>query len=151
MEQRNDRMVDLQFDQIISIEEVPNTTNYAYDLTVEDTRNFDIYNGICMADQWSATGSVKSVLLPSLTRQLVGLHNQIDGELLRALATTLLLETTDRGSQLIAEPDGKKARDWVIRSQAPNLAMNLGSNTKVYDKSMGKVQRLDDCGSQMMV
>ena len=123
MEQRNDRMVDLQFDQIISIEEVPNTTNYAYDLTVEDTRNFDIYNGICMADQWSATGSVKSVLLPSLARQLVGLHNQIDGELLRALATTLLLETTDRGSQLIAEPDGKKARDWTIRSQASKLAM----------------------------
>ena len=123
MQNRNNSCPDMLFEKIVSIEEVPNTTNYAYDLTVEDTRNFDIYNGICMADQWSATGSVKSVLLPSLTRQLVGLHNQIDGELLRALATTLLLETTDRGSQLIAEPDGKKARDWTIRSQASKLAM----------------------------
>ena len=61
MQNRNNSCPDIQFDQIISIEEVPNTTNYAYDLTVEDTRNFDIYNGICMADQWSATGSVKSV------------------------------------------------------------------------------------------
>jgi len=65
MQQRNDRCPDMMFDQIISIEEVPNTTNYAYDLTVEDTRNFDIYNGTCMADQWSATASVKSVLLAS--------------------------------------------------------------------------------------
>ena len=123
MEDRNDNMTDIQFDQIISIEEVPNTTNYAYDLTVEDTRNFDIYNGICMADQWSATGSVKSVLLPSLARQLVWRHNQIDGELLRALATTLLLETTDGGTQLIPVPNGKKARDWTIRSQASKSAM----------------------------
>ena len=61
MQNRNNSCPDIQFDQIISIEEVPNTTNYAYDLTVEDTRNFDIYNGSCMADQWSATGSVKSV------------------------------------------------------------------------------------------
>lgn len=65
LQQRNERCPDMMFDQIISIEEVPNTTNYAYDLTVEDTRNFDIYNGTCMADQWSATASVKSVLLAS--------------------------------------------------------------------------------------
>ena len=50
-------------------------------------------------------------------------HNQIDGDILRALATTPLLETTDGGSQLIAEPDGKKARDWTIRSQASKAAM----------------------------
>lgn len=66
MQSRNTNCPDMLFDQIISIEEVSNTTNYAYDLTVEDTRNFDIYNGICMADQWSATASMKSVLLASL-------------------------------------------------------------------------------------
>jgi hypothetical protein len=50
-------------------------------------------------------------------------HYQIDGKLLRALATTLSLETTDRGSCLIDKPDGKNARDWTIRSQAPKLVM----------------------------
>jgi intein/homing endonuclease len=50
MEQRNERMKDLEFDEIVSIEEVQNPTNYAYDLTVEDTRNFDLYNSICAAD-----------------------------------------------------------------------------------------------------
>ena len=50
MEQRDMRMKDLEFDEIVSIEEVQNPTNYAYDLTVEDTRNFDLYNSICAAD-----------------------------------------------------------------------------------------------------
>jgi len=50
-------------------------------------------------------------------------HYQNDGNLLRALATTLLLETLNRGSCLIDKPDGKNARDWTIRSQASKLDM----------------------------
>jgi len=50
-------------------------------------------------------------------------HYQIDGNPLRAFTTTLLLETTDRGSWLIAKPDSKKVKDWEIRSQAPKLVM----------------------------
>jgi DNA-directed RNA polymerase beta' subunit len=56
MEERKERMMDLEFDQIVSIEEVPNPTKYAYDLTVEDTRNFDLYNGLCMLDTFHHTG-----------------------------------------------------------------------------------------------
>jgi DNA-directed RNA polymerase beta' subunit len=56
MESRSGRMPDLEFDQVISIEEVPNTTPYAYDLTVEDTRNFDCYNGLCMRDTFHMSG-----------------------------------------------------------------------------------------------
>jgi hypothetical protein len=50
-------------------------------------------------------------------------HDQIDGDPLRAFTTTLLLETTDRGSRLIAEPDGKNVKDWEIRSQASKSVM----------------------------
>jgi len=56
MESRSGRMPDLEFDPVISIEEVPNTTPYAYDLTVEDTRNFDCYNGLCMRDTFHMSG-----------------------------------------------------------------------------------------------
>ena len=56
MEPRAGRFLDLEFDQIVSIEEVPNTTPYAYDLTVEDTRNFDCYNGLCMRDTFHLSG-----------------------------------------------------------------------------------------------
>ena len=56
MQSRNGNMMDLEFDQIVSIEEVPNTTNYAYDLTVENTRNFDCYNGLAIQDTFHLAG-----------------------------------------------------------------------------------------------
>jgi len=55
-EERKGKMMDLEFDQIVSIEEVSNTTSYAYDLTVEDTKNFDLYNGICVRDTFHNAG-----------------------------------------------------------------------------------------------
>ena len=56
MEERNGRMRDVVFVPITSIEEVPNTTNYAYDLTVETTRNFLTENGLCIADTFHQAG-----------------------------------------------------------------------------------------------
>jgi DNA-directed RNA polymerase beta' subunit len=47
---------DLIFDKISSIEEVPNTTKYAYDLTVQETRNFDCINGLCIKDTFHSSG-----------------------------------------------------------------------------------------------
>jgi len=55
-ENRDGRFKDIIFDEIISIEEVENTTEYAYDLTVEGTKNFNIYNGICMRDTFHFAG-----------------------------------------------------------------------------------------------
>jgi len=52
----DDSLVDVLFDKIVSIEEVPNTTNYAYDLTVADTRNFNIYNGLALRDTFHFAG-----------------------------------------------------------------------------------------------
>ena len=63
------------------------------------------------------------MLLPSVVSLLAMQHYQNDGNLLRALATTLLLETLNRGSCLIDKPDGKNAKDWTIRSQASKLDM----------------------------
>lgn len=56
MEPRAGRCPDLEFDQIVSIEEVPNTTDYAYDLTVEETRNFDCRNGLALCDTFHTAG-----------------------------------------------------------------------------------------------
>jgi DNA-directed RNA polymerase beta' subunit len=47
---------DTYFDKVISIEEVPNTTNYAYDLTIADTRNFNTYNGLAQKDTFHFAG-----------------------------------------------------------------------------------------------
>ena len=56
MQQRNDTLPDMEFDKIISIEEVSNTTNYAYDLTVEDTRTFDCMNALSINDTFHLAG-----------------------------------------------------------------------------------------------
>ena len=56
-ESRTDKSCkDVLFDKIISIEEVPNTGKYAYDLTVADTRNFNIYNGLALRDTFHFAG-----------------------------------------------------------------------------------------------
>ena len=56
MESRGNRFPDIEFDEIISIEDVANTTDYAFDLTVEDTRTFDSYNGINLYDTFHLAG-----------------------------------------------------------------------------------------------
>jgi DNA-directed RNA polymerase beta' subunit len=55
-QKRNDMYYDVIFDKIIKIEEVSNTTNYAYDLTVSDTKNFNTYNGVALRDTFHFAG-----------------------------------------------------------------------------------------------
>lgn len=47
---------DIVYDEVVSIEEVNNMHPYVYDLTVEGTRNFNTYTGICMADTFHSAG-----------------------------------------------------------------------------------------------
>ena len=56
MEERKDRFPNVYFDRITKIENVTNNTNYVYDLTVKNTRNFNIYNGICQKDTFHFAG-----------------------------------------------------------------------------------------------
>lgn len=56
IETRDNNYTGVLFDRIKSIEEVPNSTNYAYDLTVEGTRTFNIYNGLALMDTFHFAG-----------------------------------------------------------------------------------------------
>ena len=56
LEKRENVCPDVLFDSIKSIEEVQNTTNYAYDLTISDTKNFNIYNGLALRDTFHFAG-----------------------------------------------------------------------------------------------
>ncbi len=54
------------------------------------------------------------------------------GKVLRVLTTTLIKKLL-RGTRLIAEPNGNNVKNWIIRSQVPNSAMQgygKGSTTK---------------------
>jgi len=52
----SEKYKDVLFDKVTKIEDISNTTNYAYDLTVADTRNFNIYNGITQKDTFHFAG-----------------------------------------------------------------------------------------------
>ena len=56
MQKREQDYEDVLFDKIVKIEEVENTTNYAYDLTIKDTKNFNIYNGLALRDTFHFAG-----------------------------------------------------------------------------------------------
>ena len=42
---------DVYFDKIVSVEYVNGSTEYVYDLTVEKTRNFQLWNGLNIVDK----------------------------------------------------------------------------------------------------
>ena len=55
----------IYFDKIIKIEYIDGTTPYVYDLTVEKTRNFQLFNGLNMRDTFhkAKSGLVISKIL----------------------------------------------------------------------------------------
>lgn len=56
LEDRNDRFSDIEFDEIVSIQEVP-ASNYVFDLTVDETRNFDTIHGLAVRDTFHFAGA----------------------------------------------------------------------------------------------
>jgi DNA-directed RNA polymerase II subunit RPB1 len=48
---------DVRFDKIVSIEEIPNPTEWMYDFTVEETRTFIVENGMALYDTFHTAGS----------------------------------------------------------------------------------------------
>jgi DNA-directed RNA polymerase beta' subunit len=77
---RNNNYNGVMFDKIKLIEEVSNTTNYAYDLTIEDTRTFNIYNGIAIFDTFHFAGvSSKSNVTRGVPRieEILSLSSEI--------------------------------------------------------------------------
>lgn len=54
---------DVLFSEIVSIEEVNPTTEYVYDLTVKDVKNFTLLNGLNLRDTFHSSGiSIKTVV-----------------------------------------------------------------------------------------
>jgi hypothetical protein len=55
-ERRDGRFSDIEFVRITNIEEIENPTEYAYDLTVKDTKNFAIANQMLVRDTFHYAG-----------------------------------------------------------------------------------------------
>jgi DNA-directed RNA polymerase beta' subunit len=81
IEERYDTFPDIIFSKIKSIEEVPNTTDYAYDLTVKNTKNFLNGEFIAIRDTFHSAGVGAGSLvitegIPRL-REIIGISKNL--------------------------------------------------------------------------
>jgi hypothetical protein len=65
---RDGEYPDTIFDEIVDITEVENTTDYAYDLTVEITRNFLAYNQVNLNDTFHSCGMAIATVITGVPR-----------------------------------------------------------------------------------
>lgn len=59
---------DVFFDKVVSVEYVEGTTEYVYDLTIEKTRNFQLFNGINIADTFHKCGQSEKTMTQGVPR-----------------------------------------------------------------------------------
>ena len=135
MELRAGRCPDLEFDQIVSIEEVPNTTDYAYDLTVEGTRNFDCRNGINLLDTFHTAGVASK---SNVTRGVPRIE-----EILRLTknpkhpSMTVFLKTADEGN-------AEKAKQFANMMEHTRLADVVTSVQICFDPDEFNTRIVED-------
>jgi len=84
MEERNQRFTDMVFSKIKSIEEIANTTDYAFDLTVKNTKNFLNSEFIGLRDTFHSAGVGTGSLvitegIPRL-REIIGISKNLKSE-----------------------------------------------------------------------
>jgi DNA-directed RNA polymerase beta' subunit len=59
---------DVYFDEVVSVEMVDGTTEYVYDLTVETTRNFQLWNGLNLRDTFHRAGQSEITMTAGVPR-----------------------------------------------------------------------------------
>ena len=59
---------DVYFDMVISVEYVDGTTEYVYDLTVDVTRNFQLWNGLNQKDTFHTAGQSEKTMTSGVPR-----------------------------------------------------------------------------------
>ena len=135
MELRAGRFTDLEFDQIVSIEEVPNTTEYAYDLTVEETRTFDCINGVGIFDTFHTAGVASK---SNVTRGVPRIE-----EILRLTknpkhpSMTVFLKSADEGST-------EKAKQFANMMEHTRLADVITSVQICFDPDEFNTRIMED-------
>ena len=135
-EDRDGRYIDVVFDKIKSIEEVPNTTDYAYDLTVEITRNFNLYNGVCSVDTFhlSGVGSGSLVVTAAIPR------------LKEIINVTKNLKNKNMSIYLKEEYSSNKdnARKVQAKFAYTQLKDILAKTEILYDNKYGMTDKMED-------
>lgn len=88
---------DIRFDKIVTIEEIPNPTEWAYDLTVEITRTFSVLNGLYEFDTFHLSGDASK---SQVTRGLPRIEELLSlSENTKNPSTTIYLNPNDESNK----------------------------------------------------
>jgi len=88
---------DVRFDEIVNIEEIPNPTEWVYDLTVELTRNFILRDGTCGRDTFHLSGDASK---SQVTRGLPRIEELLSlSENTKNPSTTIYLNPNDESNK----------------------------------------------------
>ncbi len=66
--EEEDKRNDIFLDEVVSIENVQSTSKYLYDFTVEETRNFNLFNGLVQRDTFHTAGSAIKTVVTGVPR-----------------------------------------------------------------------------------
>ena len=154
MELRDDRFENIYFDKIKSIEEVPNPTNYVYDLTVETTRNFNTYNGVCLNDTFHFAGVASKSNVTRGVPRIEEILSLSDNP--KSLSCTIYLNKLDSYDQNKAKEYISKIENTKLRSIVESIEICFDPddlNTLISEdielmKEYNEFEKmLDDCDS----
>lgn len=88
---------DVRFDEIVTIEEIPNPTEWVYDLTVEITRTFSVLNGLYEFDTFHLSGDASK---SQVTRGLPRIEELLSlSENTKNPSTTIYLKPSDESNK----------------------------------------------------
>ena len=110
---------DVMYDEIVSIEEVPNPTPYVYDLTVRDTRNFNLLTGLAMVDTFhlagAATASTVTSGVPRM-KELMSMSKNIKTPAMTIYLKREWATSMERAADVMANVQTTRFRDLVKSS-----------------------------------
>jgi DNA-directed RNA polymerase II subunit RPB1 len=97
LEKFNVPFKDVRFDEIVNIEEIPNPTEWVYDLTVEITRTFSVLNGTILNDTFHLSGDASK---SQVTRGLPRIEELLSlSENTKNPSTTIYLNPNDESNK----------------------------------------------------
>ncbi len=138
MEEKDGRLIDVVFDKIKSIEEVPNTTNYAFDLTVENTRNFIVYSSIILNDTFHMAGvGAGSLVITESIPRLREIINVTKSKNMKVRSMKIYLKP----EYAVDKNEAKKIQSKFGYTQLKDI---ISKSEILYDNKMGDTDISED-------
>ena len=109
---------DVVYDQIVAIEEVVSEHPWVYDLTVKQTRNFNIANGLCMRDTFhnAGTGSVVTSTGVPRIKEIINVSKTIKTPVMEVYLKPQFTENIDKAKSISNQIEFTKLHDIVEKT-----------------------------------